>query len=807
MFRNYILTSLRNLRRNPVYSLITILGFAVGLAAFMIIFLYIKSEIGFDRNWPASGRIYRLTENLNMSGKEDPFALTSLPVGPSLKESVPGIETVVRFPTMGQQTLKVNNEYFKVDDIYMADSDFYRVFDYTFLLGDPKTTLTQPRTIALSEKEAYRLFGNSDPMGQIVETTTRKYKVTGVYKTDDFISHFVPNALMSVSSLSPEAENMLNSDWFRLISYTYILADKNTTQEELEAGIARWVSETIDPWVNEHELTASAGFKIQPVENVHFNTSLQYDMPSNTSQKYIFIFGAIGIFILLIASINYMNLATAKSIRRAREIGIRKVAGAGKRQLMMQFLGEAVIYTFLALIIALIFIELFTPVFNELTGKNLSLFRSTPGMHLWTTWLEVLAIVVLVGLFSGSFPAFVLSGFRPVHVLKGASAGAAIRTRFFNTTWIRKGLVILQFTISVGMIISTWVVFSQLQHMRYRDLGFNKENIVVVNFPSDSALNARREVLKNELLKNANINRVSTTSNLPGYSHGRLLFFVDHDGEWKNQTMNLFVVDDDFDDLLDLNMKSGRFFSRDYANDDTAGFVVNEAAVKFLGLDKPVGHRMKCGLHVNGKIIGVVKNFHYASLQKPVEPLVLIYKPTWIGKLAIRVNNRNLGETLKYIETKWNDFDKKDAFAFSFLDANFDRQYDKERKLLNIFGYFAILIIIISSMGLFGLASFTASQRTREIGIRKVLGSSETRITGQLIRDFLVLVLVAGIIAIPISYVLMDMWLKAFAYRISLNWTFFVFSLLLAMAIAVLTVVFQALKAARSNPVDVLKYE
>ncbi|MFW5705730.1 MAG: ABC transporter permease, partial [Bacteroidota bacterium] len=520
-----------------------------------------------------------------------------------------------------------------------------------------------------------------------------------------------------------------------------------------------------------------------------------------------YIFGAIGLFIILIASINYMNLATAKSIRRAREIGIRKVAGAGKKQLILQFLGEAVIYSFLSLIIALIFIELFTPVFNDLSGKSLSLFHDTPGMSLWLTWLQVIVIVVLVGIFSGSFPAFILSGFRPVHVLKGASANAVIRTKFINTTWVRKALVVLQFTISVVMIISTWVVFSQLQHMRYRDLGFNKENIVVVNFPSDTALTAKREVIKNELLKNANISRVSTTNNLPGYTHGRLLFFVDEQGEWKNQTMNLFVVDDDFDDLLDLQVNEGRFFSRDFAHDDTAAFVVNEATVKFLGLEQPVGHKMKCGLGVNGKIVGVISNFHYASLQKPVEPLVLIYKSNWIDMLAIRVNMENFGETIQFIEEKWTAFDQKNAFSFSFLDANFDSQYDKERKLLNIFGYFAILIIIISSMGLFGLASFTAAQRTREIGIRKVLGSSETQITGQLIKDFLMLVLVAGIIAIPVSYFAMQLWLDAFAYRISLDWTFFAGSLLLAMAIAVFTVLFQALKAARSNPVDVLKYE
>jgi len=807
MFKNYLITSLRNIRRNPFYSLITILGFSVGLAAFIIIFLYIKSELSFDKKWASSERIYRITETLNLSGKEDPFALTSLPVGPSIEENVPGIETVVRFMRAGTVTFIDAEENINVEDVFLTDADFYKVFDYDFVKGDRSSALAEPNSIILSEAESSRLFGSDDPMGQVLETDNRKYKVTGVYRTDNFVSHFLPSALISINTLEKSTEEIYNNDWFRLCCYTYILAEESIDTKGLKDGLDKWTVDVIDPWINENDLTASAGFKIEKVRNIHFNTSLQYDVPSNTSRKYIYIFGAIGIFLLLIASINYMNLATAKSTKRAREIGIRKVAGAAKNQLVFQFLSESILYSWLSFVIALIFIEMFTPVFNDLTGKQLSLFHASPCISLSVTWIEVIFIVLLVGLLSGSFPAFILAAFKPINVLKGASASFTSKGNTLGAMQIRKTLVVIQFIISVSMIISTWVVFQQLQFMRFRDLGFNKENIVVVDFPSDSALVAKKDVIKSELLKNSKILQVSTMNSLPGYRHGRLLFYVDEQGEWKNQTMNLFLVDEDYLDLLDMKLTEGRFFSREYANDDTSSFVINQAAVKFLGLDEPIGHKMQCGLNVNGRVIGIVEDFHYASLQKPVEPLVMLYKPDWINKLAIKISNKDIAESLELVEQKWGEFDSKHAFSFSFLDANFDSQYDKERRLLNIFGYFALLIIIISSMGLFGLASFTAEQRTKEIGIRKVLGSSESQIATYMIKEFLILVVISGLFAIPLTYFMLDNWLEEFAYRITLSWQFFAFSMVIAMLIATLTVIFQSLKAARSNPVDTLKYE
>lgn len=807
MIRNYILTTLRNFRRTLGYSVLTIFGFAVGLASAIIIFLYIKSELAYDKDWANADRIYRITESLNMSGKEDPFALTSFPVAPALKEAIPGVETVVRFSIMGTQNLEIEENVYSIDDIYAADPDFHRVFNYTFLSGDPESALTEPNTAVISVELAKRFFGTTDAIGKTFKTPSNTIKVTGVFDNKNFVSHLVPNILISTATMPKKYVDVLNDDWFRMVSYTYILAKPGTGIDDLKQSINQWTAETIDPWVNELELSASASFQLEPVTAIHFNTSRQYDMPTNTSSKYIYIFGAIGIFILLIAGINYMNLATARSIRRAREIGIRKVAGAKKSQLVLQFLSEAVIFSLLAMVISLVMIELFTPVFNRIAGKELSLFAQTPGMSLFLTWMQVILIVVLVGLLSGSFPSFVLSGFKPVHVLKGGSLRLNSGTFKFSAASIRKGLVVLQFTISISMLIGTWVVFEQLQFMRHRDLGFEKNNIMVINLPSDTSMAGRLETFISELRNYSGIEMVSATNNLPGYNHGRLLFFVDENGQWVNKTMNLFAVDDRLDELLELEMKAGRFFSEDYAHDDTAAFVVNEAAVKFLGLDNPVGHKMYCGLGVNGRIVGVVKNFNYASLQKPVEPLVLIYKPQWLNRIAVKIPPASLKKTMDFVETKWMEFNQKYPFSFSFLDANFDLQYDRERRLLSIFGYFAILIVIISAMGLLGLASFTTEQRTREIGIRKVLGSTENQITGQLVREFLGLILIAGAISIPASYLLMSSWLDGFAHRIRLHWYYFVASLLGAVAIAILTVIYQSVKAARSNPVDVLKYE
>jgi putative ABC transport system permease protein len=787
--------------------LITIFGFAVGLASAIIIFMYIKSELAHDKNWENSGNIYRVTQSLNMSGKDDPFALTSFPVAPALKEVIPGIETVVRFNMAGTQNIEVEDHIFTVEDVFAADPDFYRIFNYSFVSGQPENALSEPFTAILSVDEAIRFFGTTDAIGKTFKTVSGTFKVTGVFRNDDFVSHFVPSMLISTSSFPANFVDVLNADWFRMISYTYILAAPGTKMEDIKQSIDQWTAETIDPWINELELSASTSFQVEPLTGIHFNTSRQYDMPSNTSSKYIFIFGAIGIFILVIASINYMNLATAKSIRRAREIGIRKVSGATKSQLLIQFLGEAIIFSMFSLIISLILIELFTPVFNQITGKSLSLFHETAGMKLGFTWLQVLLIVVLVGLFSGSFPALVLSGFKPIHVLKGGSMKLHTGKVTFSAAGLRKGLVVLQFVISVAMLISTWVVFDQLQFMRTHDLGFEKNNIMVVNLPADTSLVDEKESFVKELRNYSGIEMVSATNNLPGFNHGRLLFFVDEDGTFINKTMNIFAVDENFDDILQLKIQDGRFFSKDYAHDDTAAFVVNQAAVKFLGLNDPIGHRMYCGLGVNGRIVGVVNDFHYASLQKEVEPLVMISTPHLLNRIAIKIQPKNLKETIAHVESKWQSFSQKHPMNFNFLDTNFDLQYDRERRLLSIFGYFAILIVIISSMGLLGLASYTIEQRTKEIGIRKVLGSTENQITHKFVKEFINLIILAGLLAIPLSYFLMTDWLDSFANRITLSWYYFAASLAIAVSIALLTVIFQSIKAARANPVDVLKYE
>ncbi len=807
MLRNYFLSTFQNLRRNLGYSIITIFGFAVGLASFIVIFLYIKSEINYDRNWKNVNRIYRITETLNMAGKDDRFALTSFPVAPALKEAIQGIETVVRFSMMGKQLLEVGENVFTVENMYAADYDFYKIFNYTFLCGDPETALTEPRTAIISETEAIRLYGSIDVIGEIFETPKNSIKITGVFKNDDFVSHFIPNILVSTGTISKDFSKKLNADWFRMISYTYILAEPGTTLKELKRSILQWTTETIDPWVNEKELSARASFLVEPISKIHFNNTLQYDMSTNTSTKYIFIFGAIGIFILLIASINYMNLATAKSFRRAREIGIRKVSGATRTQLIFQFLFEAVIFSLISMIISLILIEIFTPVFNQITEKNLSLFRETPGMDFQFIWLQVIIIVILVGVFSGSFPAFVLSSFKPIHVLKGVGLKVTTRNVTFSTAGIRKTLVVIQFSISVAMLISTWIVYDQLQYMRNSNPGFDKDNVMVINLPSDTLMATKKEAFFEELSNYSGIEKVAATNSMPGYRHGRLLFFIDNEGQWINKTMNLFVVDDEYMNLLGLELKSGRFFSKDFSNDDTAAFVVNEATVKYLGIDEPLGQKMKCGLNVNGRIVGVIKNFYYASLQNNVEPLVLVYKPKWLTRVAVKINPETIKQTIDFIESKWEGFEQKQPFTYSFLDANFDRHYNRERRLLNIIGYFAILIVIISSMGLLGLASFTAEQRTKEIGIRKIMGGTEKQIIAQLVKEFIKLILIAGIVAIPASYWLMSIWLNEFANRITLQWTYFAYSLIVAITIAALTVISQAIKAARANPIDVLNYE
>lgn len=811
LFSNYALLSFRTLSRQRKHAAINIIGLSAGLIVFMLIYLFLIHENNYDTSWRDHQRLYRLHGTLIFNGREDRFALSSFNMAQAMKTDFPEVEAatlIFRNSFSNDQrgiTAWVNDQMYEIPPVTVADADFFRVFDYPFLSGDPLTALAEPNSIVLSKKTANLLFGQEDAFGKLVNINTKTYKVTAVIDKEQVQSHLVFDDLISIRTLPKTQIEQMRSDWFWLVGYTYVRFKDDQHAAAFPEKLEMLRKNTIEPWIKEVSVDGDIQLAIEPVTEIHFNTSLQYDSPSNTNRNYSYIFTFIAIFLLLIASINYMNLATARSIKRAREIGIRKAAGAHRSQLVFQFLGESVITSFLAFLLALFFTEMVLPGFNSLIGINLTLSQLyTAGFVHYGLWL--VAVVLGVGLLSGSFPALVLSGYSPVAVLRSAG-GFSGDKRLFSAPNLRKVLVVFQFIISIGMIISTLIIADQLRFIRHFDNGFKTDQTMVIHFPTDTILRRNSEVIRQNLLALPEVERVSLTASLPGYQSGRLMFFLGDTANPEVRTMNIYVVDHEFFDLLGLQTLEGRVFSKDFPDDVNSAFVVNRAAARFLGYENPVGVKMNCGLGVDGKIIGMVEDFHYTSLHNPVEPLVFILTRENMRYVAVRISSPNIQQSIDKIAGVWQQFDQKHIFNYHFLDNHLQMQYDRETRMMALFGWFSLIVVLISCLGLYGLSAFTIEQRTKEIGIRKVLGSSAWQTILLLIKDFVKLVFLAGLLSVPTSYFFMDEWMNNFAYRVGIRPVWFVTGFLIAMIIAVATVMAQAYKAVRSNPVDAIKYE
>ncbi|MFC5271877.1 ABC transporter permease [Adhaeribacter terreus] len=800
MLKNYIKIAWRNLVRNKVYSAINILGLAIGISACILIFLFVRDEMTYEEHFDKADRIFRVTNDINLQGQTDKFALTPFPLADALKKDFPVVQAVTRVMPIGKQTVWLEDKVFSEENFYFADSTFFRIFNYPFLYGDPSTALDAPKTVVITDELAKKYFGSvENAMGQTLKFSKNPHKITGVFH-DPGHSHFKLNALLSVNTFDETLKNQFSGDWFRMSLYTYVLLPDADKKAEFEANLATFYAKTVVPWMRENKLNASMQYHMQPLPDIHLNNEFSYDISPAGNKAYVYIFGFVALFILLIACINYMNLSTARSAKRSKEVGLRKVIGAHRSQLIRQFVGESVFITILAILVALALVELLLPFFNALTEKNFSLANFFNGPFL----LVMALIVAFVGLVGGSYPAFFLSAFKPVDVLKSDKNPRG------SNAFLRRILVVTQFTISLILIIGTIVVFSQMQFLKNNDLGFNKEQVVVIDIPNgDTTLVNRLPVIRQEFLSNPNIKKVSNAASIPGERTGRLLYLAEgaNGGQMEEKTLSTLFVDYDFLDMMEIKLKAGRNFSRDIKTDDSMAFIINETAAKWLGWQDPIGKNLENGLGAKGKVVGVVKDFHFASLHNKIEPLALMLAPKSQGFLMVRVAPQNLPATLSFIEEKWQTFDKKHPMEYFFLYENFNKQYRAEEKMLTVFGYFAALTILIACLGLFGLASFTAEQRTKEIGIRKVLGSSVSEIMLLLSKDFAWLVLISIVLAAPIAWYGMNRWLQDFAYRTEIHWWIFVLSGLAALIIAMLTVSFQAAKAARLNPIKALRAE
>ncbi len=785
MLKNYLKIALRNVLKSKIYSLITIVGFAVGMATFILIFWWVQDELSYDNFHNNSDNLYRVILEKQDSGENAMIALTPFPLAEALKAEVPEIFDCTRLMTVVGM-VEYGEKKFNERRVFLAESSFFNMFTFPFIKGNPETALSDPYSVVLTEAMAKKYFGDEDPFGKTITVSDRLVKVTGVIKNTPLNSHLQFDFLGSLKALKEFGFPLDN--WEAISFHTYALVKKGISYQDLNAKITRILKK--------YQPESNSKLFLQPLKKIHLHSNFKFDMAGHGDIKYVYIFNAIAVFILLIACINFMNLATARSATRAKEVGIRKAVGANKAHLIKQFLNESLLFSVMALIFAVIISERFLPVFRSITGKQLSFINS---FNIYFILILVL-LAFFTGIIAGFYPAFFLSSFQPSKVLKESWR----QEKGGKSALFKQILVIVQFTVSIVLMISTIVVSKQLSYIKNKDLGFNKENLIYMGMRKDYK---EYEYLRGELLKNNSILGIAATNYLP-----LQLEVGSDDIQWEGQKsgekINAQVrsVDYDYLDTFKMKMADGRFFSKTYSTDFSESYVLNETGVKAMGLDKPIGKWLTV-TGQKGKIIGVLKDFHFTSLHGAIEPMILKLKSRWYSYLWVRVSPSDVPATIDFLKSKWDFIDKGWPFEYHFLDESIGSMYKSERQLNEIFIYFTLLAIIICCLGLFGLSSFLVERRTKEIGIRKVLGASVSSVVLLLSKEFSRWVIIAMVIAWPIAYFIMDRWLKDFAYRIFIDPVIFILSALLTIVITLLTVGYQVVKAANTNPSKVLKFE
>lgn len=799
MFKNYINTAFRNIKKQGMYSFINIIGLAIGLACFITLFQFILYHLGYDNHHSQKDNIYRIV----LGEAQDSFAGSPAPLGPVLKEGLPEVLDYVRVAKSSWGTkvlINYKDKYFYESKFYLSDPALFTVFDHKFIEGDAKAVLNDRSSIVITESTARKYFGDEDPIGEILTFDSRfDFQVTGIVEDLPENSHFKFDFIIPFSRLEDvyDGSQYLNN-WGAFNFYTYVRLQNGADPAEVKAklpSLSTILQEKGAPFAGRIKEFSESVY-LQPVAKIHLEPN-RYNLEPAFDIRYIYVFSAIAFFVLLIACINFMNLSTARSATRAREVGMRKVIGAKRRQLIGQFLGESVLLSALSLLFALFLSKMFEPVVNNLAGVHIHL----PITNL-TFMSQVIGISLLVGLLSGCYPAFFISGFQPINTLKGNW------TRGSKGSLFRNILVIFQFSISIFLVISALIVNNQMDFIVNKDLGLNKDHIV--NIPIyDNELRQKYEVIKTELIKYPDITHATAARFLP--SRGTWHQSVWYEGQTDSSQLGMwvFTVDHDFFKTFQIDIVKGRDFSKDITADLGGAYIINEAAAKAMGMDDPVGKSFSSysGSDKRGIIVGVVRDFNFRSLHYGIEPSVFQVSPRRFEHISIKIRADNIPATLGRIEKTWLKFAPNIPFEYFFMDEDFDKMYKTEMILKNVIQYFTVLSIFIACLGLFGLASFTAERRTKEIGIRKALGASMNSIIFLLIREFIKWVLLANIAAWPAAYLIMNNWLKNFTYKAEMTIWIFIGSTLIALLIAILTVSSQALKAGLTNPVRALRYE
>ncbi len=811
MLKNYLKIAWRNLRRNKTFSFINIFGLAIGLSCFLLIALYVLDELSFDRFYKNADRIYRINAHIRFGGTDLNFPFTSDMMGQMLKKDYPQVEEYARvYNSSGNKLVKKDNNYINEYKVCHADSTFFRIFNVPVIAGDIKNALNEPNTVVITEKIAKKYFGSTDAVGKTLETNDNNktlYKVTAVIRDLPGNSHFNFEFYFSMKNV--------NYDWGQFLSHnfhTYLLLRPGVSQKAVENKFPDYIDKYCIPQAKQFmqissmdELRKSGNnieYYMTPLTKIHLYSTLQYEFLPGGNIQYVYIFSAVALFILIIACINFMNLTTARSANRAKEVGIRKVLGTEKKDLISQFLVECTLMVVLSMLIAIGIAYLVLPLFNNVSSKSMSL------MNLFSPVILPLLILLpfVVGLLAGSYPAFFLSSFKPIEVLKGKLKMGS------RSGGLRSTLVVFQFATSIILIIGTIVIYRQLHFIQTKNLGFSKGQVLIIN--DAYALKNNLTPFKNDVLQMPGVTSGSVSGFLPVSSSNRSdnTFSTSTVMDTKNGfDMQTWAVDYDYIKTLGMQIAKGRNFSKDFGGDSSA-VIINEATEKNLGWDDPIGKKIYSNYYspnnsmVGYTIIGVVKDFNYSSLKQNVGMLGLFLKQS-TGLISFKVNASNIPDVLKQVENKWKAMAPGMPYSYRFLDDAFNEMYSSEQKIGKIILIFSTLAILIACLGLFGLSTFIAEQRTKEIGIRKVLGSSVSGIVQLLSKDFIRLVAIAFVIAAPLAWWAMNKWLQDFANRTSISWWIFLLAGILAFVIAIATVSFQAVKAALMNPVKSLRTE
>jgi len=807
MVKNFIITAWRNLKSNKVFSLINIFGLSVGLACCMLIGAYLHHELSYDTYSANSKQLYRVGLRTIGNSVSTDYPFVDVAVGQGIKNAFPEVVASTRISNWGTAFVRYNGVRFKETKLALIDSNFLGLFSIPLLEGDIKTALTEPNSIVITKAFEKKYFGNAGGLDKLLTVGDKTVKVTGVIDKIPDNSHFHADAFLSMAT---EVTPSTKQTWSNVGYYTYVLLEKNADAKKLEAGFPQLVAKFVVPEV-QHDMGVSLAeaqksvnsfrFFLQPLTDIHLHSAGKYEFEPNGDIHYIYIFGALAFFILLLACINFTNLSTASATKRSKEIGIRKVLGSAKSKLVSQFLTESVMLTFLAMLFAMGLVYLLLPYFNNLSGKNIPM---TFFLSYYAVAFEF-TLTFFVGVVAGIYPAFFLSSFQIIATLKGGSA-----TKAAGKGLLRSSLIVFQFAISTALIIATFVVYQQLHFMQTTKLGYDKNQVLVIN--DANTLGDNISAFKQQLLGDNRIVNATISDNVPGYANmGGSVIYANDIGDKQNHTdiqCNIYWIENSYIPTLEMHLTGGRNFYPS-SRSDSASVIVNEAAIRELGFGNidPIGKTIIRSGQRHYTIVGVVKDFHYTSAKQKIGPLMMLAAAKNAGTIIAKINTKDVHHLINDIKNHWNNYTTGAPFSYSFLDEQFASLYSAEEHTGQIFTSFSIIAIIIASLGLFGLVAYMVRQRVKEIGIRKVLGASAGNITVMLSKEFLQLILIAALIAFPVTWYTMNKWLQDFAYRITIQWWVFVLAGSIALLVAAVTISFQSIKAALANPVNSLRSE